>query len=186
MTDAAIVKLWAGMKEIGDGGLSAMIFFHDLPIYRLSPDAFEAENQRSIDQCIANSFGSWDVPQEHIDRSRRILTVSAIQRGGAWEFNEVVGFLRLHFVGSQIRGEYVGTDRKRIYRTRRKVFHFKTWKLAPEVEIADTNDDQSIYRSVTAYVDRCRRELPLRYFDDRWLREVGPFLNWKALRQAGR
>ena len=49
--------------------------------------------------------------------------------GGPWIFNEIVGYIRLHFMGNQVRGEYFAVQRKRIVRTRRKQLEFLDWNL---------------------------------------------------------
>jgi uncharacterized protein Usg len=79
--------------------------------------------------------------------------------GGAWNFNEIKGYIRLHFLETQIRGEYWGVNAKRIIRTRKKIFEFKDWKLAPEIEIHPESDSMSIYSKILEYLDDCRKEL---------------------------
>ena len=41
------------------------------------------------------------------------------QFGGAWKYNEIIGYIRLHFLGNQIRGEYWGVKAMCQVRTRR-------------------------------------------------------------------
>ena len=55
--------------------------------------------------------------------------------GGAWEYNEIIGYIRLYFFGTQVRGEYWGVNSKRVVRTRKKTLEYKTWKLAPEIDL---------------------------------------------------
>ncbi len=50
--------------------------------------------------------------------------------GGTWEFNEVIGHIKLHFLGNQIRGEYWKVNAKRIVKTRSKTLEYATHKLA--------------------------------------------------------
>lgn len=104
------------------------------------------------------------------------------QRYGPWCFNETVGFIRMHFLGSQVRGEYFGQTTKGDYLTRSNVFVYKTHKLAPEQSIPIRATNQQVLETILDHVDSCRQELPRRFLDDRWLREVGPFIDWNAFR----
>jgi hypothetical protein len=101
--------------------------------------------------------------------------------GGMWQYNEVIGHIRLHFLGSQIRGEYIGVSRKRVVRTRRKIFEFQTWKLAPEIEVPADATSALIFGLIKNYVSACRRELSKRYIDTAMLDAVGPYIDLRRL-----
>jgi len=100
--------------------------------------------------------------------------------GGAWEFNESIGYIRLYFFGTQIRGEYWGVNSKRIVRTRKKTFEFKTRKLATEINILSDSDSNSIFNKILEYLSRCQKELKCRYIDSSHLKTIGPYVNWKS------
>ncbi len=89
--------------------------------------------------------------------------------------------MRLHFLGSQIRGEYFGVAKKRIVRTRTKVLESRTWKLAPEIAIPGASTSSDIFRLILEYVDRCRKELRGRYVDSELPETVGRHLDWRRL-----
>jgi hypothetical protein len=56
------------------------------------------------------------------DRKIRFLDHLEMRYGGPWNFNEIIGFIRLHFLGSQIRGEYFAvTDLTGSFCTKRNV-----------------------------------------------------------------
>lgn len=101
--------------------------------------------------------------------------------GGAWRFNEIIGYIRLHFLGTQVRGEYYSVRRKRIRKTRRKQFEYLTCKLAPEREFIDSSSSDAIYSTVLGYIDDCRKELEGRHVDSSGLETIGPHVNWMAL-----
>ena len=79
--------------------------------------------------------------------------------GGAWLYNEIIGYIRLHFLETQVRGEYYAIRRQRIVKTRRKTLEFRTWKLAPEREIPNSASTEIIYSIVLEYIHACRTEL---------------------------
>lgn len=101
--------------------------------------------------------------------------------GGCWEFNEIIGYIRLHFLGSQVRGEYFSVNKKRIVRTRTKQFEFMTWKLAPEVEIEPPYGTAEILNAIYQYIEDCRHEVRTRYIDTSKLDAIAPFVDWERL-----
>jgi len=101
--------------------------------------------------------------------------------GGSWEYNEIIGYIRLYFFGTQIRGEYWGVNSKRIVRTRKKTFEYKTWKLATEIDIHRKPDSSSIFSKIQDYLERCKKELKGRYIDIVNLKAIGSYVDWKSL-----
>lgn len=149
-------------------------YFFDVPVYRLAEhqyyearEAFVRDNLRagSEDPELQASFRS------HLERSY----------GGPWQFNEIVGYVRLHFLGSQVRGEYFATSARRIVRTRKKVFWMQTHKLAPEMEIPSGASAEDISTIVSAYLSRCEGELKGRFLDRRMLDAISPHVDWRSL-----
>jgi hypothetical protein len=125
-------------------------YFFDVPVYRLEETTYYAKMNEYINQVLFPP----SVP--HSDRLREIEKQNpeanvAIREhlrqsyGGGWRYNEIVGYIRLHFLGSQIRGEYFGVRKKRIVRTRKRVLEYQTWKLAPEIEIPDNSTSAEIF-----------------------------------------
>jgi len=101
--------------------------------------------------------------------------------GGAWEYNEIIGYIRLYFFGTQIRGEYWAVNAKKIVKTRKKIFEYKTWKLASEIELHWETDSSSIFSQILKYLERCKKELKKRYIDTHNLEAIGPYVDWKSL-----
>ena len=118
----------------------ALRYFFDLPVYRLSAEQYYAGRDAYIERII---FRTGTPEEPHLrqremasPRSNDALRNHLTEKyGGCWQFNEIIGYIKLDFLGSQIRGEYFAVDRKRIVRTRTKTFEYKTWKLAPEIDI---------------------------------------------------
>jgi hypothetical protein len=99
--------------------------------------------------------------------------------GGSWRYNEIIGYIRLHFLGSQIRGEYFGVRSKRIVRTRKKVLEYKTWKLAVEMDIPGDSTNEQILKLIREYIDDCRKELKGRHIDSELIEIIGPYVDWR-------
>jgi hypothetical protein len=164
----------------------AVKYFFDLAVYRLPEDQYYAERTAHVDRVvfplgtprIADMRKLEEVRPEIIDALRARAEESY---GGIWRFNEVVGYIRLHFLGTQVRGEFYGPNRKRIVRTRTRTLEFHTWKLASEVEIETPITTIRISEAVAQYIADCRRELPTRFIDAELLESLRPHLDWQAL-----
>jgi hypothetical protein len=164
----------------------AGIYFLDIPVYRLSEDRYYSEMHLFIDEKM------YPGPPEHDEIMKRFHSRSPDQErsfrehlrayyGGAWDYNEIIGYIQLHFLGTQIRGEYWQIKGKRIQRTRRKVFEWRTWKLAHEIDISTGASNSEIYALIREYLADCARELKGRHIDVRRLEAIGPYVDWRGL-----
>lgn len=162
------------------------IYFFDVPVYRLPEERYFSEMNVYADKIIYSG------PPQHLEMLKKYYADnperessfrSHIQQsyGGTWEYNEIIGYIQLHFLGSQIRGEYWQIKGKKIQRTRRKVFEWRTWKLAPEMDIPASASNQEIFSVVQQYLAACGKELKRRHIDSRRLEAIGPHVDWRSL-----
>ena len=165
---------------------SASLYLFDLPIYRLSESNYVAEQNAYIDKVMTAS----PLPSTpaHPSTARRLSGPDAALRdhlwhcyGGAWQFNEVVGYLRVHLLGTQVRAEHWSVPRKRVVRTRRKTLEYVSHKLVSETELPVHGTNAEILSSVLAHVERCRVAVAPRVLDTTLLENLGPLLNWRKL-----
>ncbi len=159
-----------------------MLFFYDLPVYRLSQSRYEAFMGARLNDQIENLRR---IPGDEPPRS----VVDSIQqhqyrRYGPWRFNEIVGQIRLHFLGTQLRGEYFSAEKKRNPLGRTRVFTYRSIKLAAEINISPSSptSNAQVWEAIQTYVDRCRGELAEgRLIDDSLLSAIGPHVDWLKL-----
>lgn len=166
-------------------------YFYELPVYRVSEDSYYSARNAFIEENIFHP----GEPQEAFKRDfykknpdREIQFRDHLEKayGGCWRFNEIIGYIQLHFLGSQVRGEYYSVSRKRIIRTRKKQFEFQTWKLAPEVEIEPPYGNLEILAAVREYIEDCKKEIPKRVIDTSTFDVVAPFIDWVAIFKKSR
>jgi hypothetical protein len=165
-------------------------YFHDLPVYRLDADAYYRDRDAYVEKSL---FPPGTMQEENVrrmealDPNSLIPWRSSLHRfyGGCWEFNEIVGYIRLHILGNQVRGEYYATGKKRIVRSRRKMFEFRTWKLVTEGFIERPYGDAEVLSAVMDYVARCREALPRRHIDSSVLEAIAPHVRWSKLVSEG-
>ena len=150
------------------------ISLFDLPVYRCSRDKYETDKQTYIEKYLYAYPKDSNLYKDHSIQFGRMY-------GGEWKYNEIIGFIGLHIMGSQIRGEYWQVRAKRIVKTRKKQFEWKTHKLAPETSLHHCKTNSEILNEIFKYVEECKKELPKRYIDDSQLYNIGSYINWKKL-----
>lgn len=161
-------------------------YFYDLPVYRLGEGEYYAKAKEYTE---AVAFPSGTLHGEHFRRAQRndpaehsLMVGQTLESyGGCWTFNEIIGYIRLHFLGTQVRGEYFAPNKKRLVRTRTRQLYFRTWKLAPEVEIELPICSESIRAAIDQYIKDCRRELPTRHIDVSVFNAINRHVDWFAL-----
>jgi hypothetical protein len=171
---------------LGENKVTSQYFF-DLPVYRLSAEQYYAERDAYIKRIIFRT-GTPEAPdlQQRDKASPRINAAfrnHLTEKYGGWEFNEIIAYIRLHFLGSQIRGEYFAVDRKRIVRTRTKPFDYKTWKLAPAIDIEQPCGTREVLGAIQRYIQACKSELPQRFIDTSSFDKLAPHIDWGTLYQ---
>ena len=161
-------------------------YFYDVPVYRLSRERYYKDMDEYINKHMHSGSPSHIKMMEDFYRKEPAQKRASEDRlrksyGGAWDYNEIIGYIRLYFFGTQIRGEYWGVNAKKIVRTRKKFFEYKTWKLAPEIDLHWEPNSSSIFLQIQKYLERCKKELKNRFIDTRNLEVIGPYVDWKSL-----
>ena len=165
-------------------------YFYDIPVYRLHEEKYNRKRDAYIEGVIYpkdSPFNDELRGREAADPNCNIAMRDHLQRsyGGCWQFNEIIGYIRLHFLGAQVRGEYFAVRKKRIVRTRTKILEYRTHKLAPEMDIPYPFTNHGIYTTIVEYLSACRQELPSRHVDTALFEVVGPHINWRGLLNSG-
>ena len=106
-------------------------YFLVVPVYRLREKKYYSEMNNDFKKLVSSA---WDENfcQNNPDLVQGWKHSHRASYGGDWEFNEVVGYIKLYFMGTQVRGEYWSTLPKKKFRTRKKHFEYKTHKLHAE------------------------------------------------------
>lgn len=152
-------------------------YFLDLPVYRCIERAHAAEmaaarakRQEPLRQHFA----------ENSDAFRRAGTAFDLREWYAWRFNEVVGFVRLYILGSQVRGELWWRRGARLSARPRQPFEQRETIFEHEVEPSDSSE--RIFKGLVEELATAARDRPLkgRFLDCEVLERMGPFVDWRA------
>ena len=161
-------------------------YFFDVPVYRLAEGSYYAERTAHVEREMyptANADAEQIREFHKREPAHYIAARDHVEKayGGMWRYNEIIGYIRLYFFGSQVRGEYIGIKAQRIVRTRKKLFEHQTHKLVPELTVPNEATSADIFRLIKAHLVECQRELPNRYFDTTLLDKIGPYVDWRGL-----
>ena len=173
------------MQTLGVKPMTVRYFF-DVPIYRLAEDRYNREREAHIDQMMYPPDSPYSAAMRErdvADPNHGVGVRDHLQRsyGGCWRFNEVIGHIRLYFLGSQVRGEYYGVNRKRIVRTRTRILEYRAWKLASEIEVPFPITSKGVHCTVSKYLEACKAELPGRHIDTELFEAMASYVNWRKL-----
>ncbi|MDH3353509.1 MAG: hypothetical protein OEL87_03610 [Nanoarchaeota archaeon] len=162
-------------------------YFFDIPVYRLAKE----EYYKKLDSYVEAKM--YQGPPSHVELMKEFHEQHPDQKqlheqhlrknyGGAWNYNEIIGWIQLHFLGNQIRGEFWRVKAKRIIRTRKKEFEYITWKLAPEIDIPHEASNTEILNLIKEYLSRCQEELKKgRYIETSRFDVIAPYVDWRSL-----
>jgi len=180
--NAKVVKAKTTPKSnLPTHGLFGEIFF-DVPVYRLTKKDYESRQEKYVQDvmCEGGPYAQ-EMYRLDTDIDQRTKGHLRLTYGGPWLFNEIIGFIRLYFYFTQIRGEYWRIDTKKIFRSRRKVFVFREWKVTYEEEIPPGSSSDEIFELLMKYLMRAQTELKNRYVDVSVFTRIGPCVDWIAL-----
>ena len=113
------------------------IYFFEIPVYRCSSEDHEHEQLGKRSLVIQNTRSlNIDAPNQiTANTEHRMLVHYDKNQWESWNYNEIVGWIKLHTLGSQIRGE-LWLIRQRITKVlKRKTFRFsgKLFEFTPHL-----------------------------------------------------
>ncbi|MGZ8137171.1 MAG: hypothetical protein ACXW1W_10540 [Methylococcaceae bacterium] len=160
-------------------------YFFNIPVYRLTKERYYEEQNAYVNKIMFPGPPQYDEDrrifnEKYPEQKRNFEQHIKNNYGGAWDYNEIIGWIELHFLGSQIRGEFWRVKAKRIVRSRNKVFEYDTWKLAPEIDIPEDANNTEILHLINEYLSDCKKELKGRYIDTSRFDVIGTYIDWRS------
>lgn len=157
-------------------------YLFDLAIYRLSEDHFIERYKSDLEKKF---FKIWP-DQERYAVSKELQ--QSIENhfwetyGMPWRFNQVIGWLRIYSLGSQVRGELWLTEAKRL--VRRRSPPPVRWKgKAFELHTSSEESSEQILSNIRREINRAMKDLGRKQLviDLECFENVAPKLDWKYL-----
>lgn len=151
-------------------------FFFEVPIYRCDPHKYEEEETMKRNKYFDQYYHEESISKSELsDIFMRIMWQP-------WEYNEVIGWIRLYIFGTQIRGEYYFITSKNI-RQGLKNKRFEYYGKAFEYSIYDDMPNSEIHQGIIDDLEEQQNEKPLknRHLDLRAFNTIAKFIDWKSL-----
>ncbi|HFK5878493.1 TPA: hypothetical protein ACGYSL_002402 [Legionella pneumophila] len=152
----------------------------DVPVYRIKEDKYYRGLAEYLDECM-DKLGMQSFLESNPEWRAAHHEMYLKAYGGQWEFNEIIGYIKLFVLGGQVRGEYHQVDAKRIVKTRKKIIELKSLKLVDEIELPSQGSNHEIYTGILDYLNACQKHLKNRYIDLSVFQRIGPYIDWKSL-----
>ena len=102
--------------------------------------------------------------------------------GGQWEYNEIIAYMKFYVSGkTQIRVEYHETNKKKKYKTRKKVFIKHNQSFCTR-NISHTLSNEQIIELLEECIQHCRTRLPSkRYLKTDFFDVTFKYTNWREI-----
>ena len=155
-------------------------YLFDIPIYWCREDEFNVEDDERLKKHLNDFETQTGYPLT--DNLRMSLTDGFWRRYIApWRFNQIVGWVRLYKLGTQLRGELWFMNAKRSGRQvsrkqfsdKGKAFELHTWPEQTSKEIFE-----SICKELRAFEKGSKRRMLL---DSSCFERLGQFTDWRRL-----
>jgi len=159
-------------------------YIFDIPVYRKSHSEFDAEISTALAKRIEHIL-SHDPERRRLDREthHRLHHAVIAESGGPWQFNQIVGWLRLFVEGSKIGCHPWWVNAKRLSRRmRNKRFYLKTTSDVLGIRLRNETSNE-IFDILLKRLSEKAEEPPYknRYVDLAVFRRVGPFIDWRGM-----
>lgn len=170
------------LDRIAEQALKPERYIFDISIYRTTERRFNAQYDRDLKAYFKRIW-----PDGAKDRLPKESVLGAEQHfwetyGGPWTFNQVVGWVRLYILGSQVRGELWFVRARKLVRRPR---HRQIPMIGKAFELHTRSEESSkqIYQLVLTELKRFRKTFRggRLMLNLECLLNAGPHIDWHAL-----
>jgi len=172
---------------IHDPGRSMRDFYiFDIPVYRCRKERYYIEMGEAVEKHKKECF-EWPGFSRKRKSSRETLSrVEADVRtafGGAWEFNQIIGWVRLFPENNGLGAHVWFVEGRRLTRKMRKLFRLQAMSSCPLNYSPPPADSLQIFRDLLKGLEDMAKQRPLKehYLDLSVLRRTAPFIDWRRM-----
>ena len=171
----------SGRKEPLHG---PMTYLFDIPIYWCEEAVFNARYEKKLktyEEREKKDLRAKGLEYEPSEDDRRLSHSILWEKSmGPWRFNQIVGWVRVHRFGNQLRGEYWSIKAKRFgwqLRKNRFVHQGKAFEIWPD----DKETSEQIFNRMRQRLQTFAKELTGRVIDLESFENSGRFVDWLRL-----
>lgn len=159
-------------------------YIFDLPVYRCSKERHEKEMDEAMQNHLRSCFDEQGLT--HLADPETVTRITAHANhsfGGPWQFNEIVGWVRLFPESFGIGAHVWFTEGKRLTRKMRKRFHLRTSSNSLWTHFHPPFENVEIYSGVLQALKELTKRSPVkgRVLDLSVFYRIGPYVDWSRL-----
>lgn len=159
-------------------------YIFDIPVYRKTRDEFNSEINILIKKRI-EEIVSYDPKQRPLDQETKTRVKNSVINyyDGPWQFNQIIGWLRLFLEGNKIGCHCWWIDAKRINRRmRHKRLLLQTYSDILQLRIRNESSIE-IFNKLFERLINISANPPYkdRYVDIDAFHRIGPFIDWRKM-----
>ncbi len=155
--------------------------FFEIPIYRTSQERFNQECgsnlKRHLEKLQLSAFACEPTPEILLPAQQRFWETY----GGPWQYNQVIGWIRLYVLGSQIRGDLWKMTGKRLQRKSRNQIN-RVGKIF-EIDFTPDESSEEIHAKIEAELKQvqngCAKKKQV--LDLQCFRTIATCVDWRKL-----
>lgn len=161
--------------------LDTLLF--EIPVYRCSSKQKSEEDKRELEKLTLEFGGAGARSKEEFlsAKSRAEMYVSS-KRWRPYNYNDVVGWIRLYIYGTQLRYDLYWVNKKRISKRMKNPTFFVVRHMMT-IPVGHSRDSTEIFSRLMSWIEAASKKgiLKKRFVDTAALRAIGPNLNWSRL-----
>jgi hypothetical protein len=162
-------------------------YVFDIPVYLCDKSSYDAKMDKAVEECLTDTFEARGLARTtDIEQLIRIRERARVNFGGRWQYNQIVGWIRLFIEGGGVGGHLWWVNTNLLRRKMRRTFEFRTASNALATWLPDDADSGLIFKRTLEAVEGLSKvpEFKGRYIDLSVFRRVGPFIDWRGLMAA--
>ena len=163
-------------------------YIFDIPIYRCGKEQHEAQVEKKLEEQRVRVYDELGLPRPTEGETLRHLQVMEgwhrATLGGPWQFNQIIGWMRLFIEGYGVGGHLWQADGKRMnMRMPKKRMHLTTASNLLWVDIVRPTSSELIYEEIHRVLRSYASQgwMKLRHLDLSVFERTGPFIDWHEL-----
>ena len=156
--------------------------FFELPVYRVPKEKYYKDMEKHIEKKFLKLD---DFSRKHYENNPKSLAAWKSSRceeyGNIWEYNDIIGYIKLYFRGTQVRADHWSVKAKRIVKSKKKDFICIEEAICGAITVSFEKESVDIFRKVQELVGEIKIDLGKRYLETSKFDAIGPYVDWKKL-----
>ncbi|MBE9480373.1 MAG: hypothetical protein IMY69_01605 [Bacteroidetes bacterium] len=154
-------------------------YFFEIPLFLRSEQEFESEFEARIQRELKEHERYKKYPEDYNNLVDHIRN----SRYRDWEYNQIVGYLKLYRINSRIYADIWKVERKRYsFIIDKKVFKYQASYPDWDIDLMKLKTSNEIFEKLLKELPKDRKKLITEFhLDLRMFKTLGPYIDWVKL-----